>query len=205
MTSPAHADALRLVYVVDALAAADAAHLEQVLAGGVTAMWLRAPACTGRELYDLAVPLRERTRRYGAALLVGDRADVALACEADGVQLGHRAPPPARVRHGYRGWLGVSCHDRAGLQAARAAGADHAVLSPLAVVPGKGPPLGAAAFARLCAGAGLPVVALGGITAREAAVALEAGAVGVAVQRALREAPDARGTARGLLAAMTGA
>lgn len=203
MSTPAHRDALRLVYVVGAAAALRPAHVEAVLEGGATALWLRAPEATGAELFRLAQDLLARCRRHGAGLIVGDRADVALACGADGVQLGHRAPPAAQVRPWYRGWLGVSCHDAAQLAAARLAGADHAVLSPVFGVPEKGAPLGPLAFARLAARAGLPVVALGGIEPGNVAEVASAGAAGVAVVRALRDAADERAVARGLLAAMT--
>ncbi|MFM8979855.1 MAG: thiamine phosphate synthase [Planctomycetia bacterium] len=203
MSAPGQRAALRLVYVVGAAAAARPAHVEAVLQGGATALWLRAPEASGAELFRMAQDLLARCRRHGAALLVGDRADVALACGADGVQLGHRAPPPAQVRPWYRGWLGVSCHDAQQLAAARAAGADHAVLSPVFGVPEKGAPLGPAALAQLVAGAGLPVVALGGIEPGNVAEVAASGAVGVAVVRALRDAPQPGVVARGLLAAMT--
>ena len=102
--------ALNLVYVVDLEEAARAERLDAVLAAGVTCLWLRAPGASGRELYDAAGGLLLRCRRAGAALLVGDRTDVALAVKADGVQIGSRSPPPDRVRHWYGGWMGVSCH-----------------------------------------------------------------------------------------------
>ncbi|MHC5012836.1 MAG: thiamine phosphate synthase, partial [Planctomycetota bacterium] len=160
---PLLADALRLVYIVDAGAARDGDRLDAVLGGGVSCIWLRAPGTTGAELYRLARDLRPRCRAHHAALLVGDRSDVAIAVAADGVQIGHRSPPAKRVRPFFPGWLGVSCHNERELLRAQAAGADFAVLSPVYGVPHKGEPLGVALFAQLRRTVRIPVVALGGI------------------------------------------
>lgn len=189
---------LRLVHVVDARGAADRARLVSILSAGVTALWLREPSATGRELFDVARALRSLTADAGALLLVGDRPDVALAVGADGVQLGHRAVPPEHVRPWYRGRLGVSCHDASDLRAAAAAGADHVVVSPVFPVPGKGAPLGLEGLATLMTATTLPVVALGGVTPSTAARILGLGVAGIAVARALTDAPDPVGVARGL-------
>jgi thiamine-phosphate pyrophosphorylase len=202
---PLLADALRLVYIVGEDQARDWRRLDEVLTGGVTAVWLRAPEATGATLYRLGKDLVGRCRQHGAALLVGDRADVALALGADGVQLGSRSPPAHRVRPWYSGWIGVSCHNDGELRRAEEARADFAVLSPVYGVPSKGSPLGAPLFHRWRAGVSLPVVALGGIEPTNAPEVRAAGASGVAVIRALREATDPEGAARALRAAMTAA
>lgn len=203
--TPLLADALRLVYVVGRDQARDWRRLDAVLEGGATALWLREPEASGAELYRLGKDLVGRCRERGAALLLGDRADVALALGADGVQLGHRSPPAHRVRPWYAGWLGVSCHSEGELKRAEEAKADYAVLSPVYGVPSKGSPLGPALFGRLRVGVRLPVVGLGGIEPGNAGEVRRAGADGVAVIRALREAADPAGAARALRAAMTGA
>lgn len=196
-------DALRLLYVVEAEQAGDWRHVEETLEGGVTTLWLRVPLANGSELYRLGKDLLQRCHARGAALVVGDRADVALALGAEGVQLGHRSPPPQRVRSWFPGWLGVSCHTEGDLARAQKAGADYAVLSPVYGVPEKGAPLGPPLFGRFRASVNLPVVALGGIEVENAHEVAAVGAAGVAVVRALRDAPDPAGAARRLRAAMT--
>jgi thiamine-phosphate pyrophosphorylase len=121
----------------------------------------------------------------GRALIVGRRVDVALALDARGVHLPERGLDVAEARAllGPSRWIGVSRHDRAGLEAAAASGADYATLSPFAAVPGKGPALGPARFAQLRRGVTIPVLALGGITKESGRLALEAGADGFAVLR----------------------
>jgi thiamine-phosphate diphosphorylase len=190
--------ALRLVHVVDLEGARRGDRLDAMLQNGVTCLWLRAPEATGRELYDAAGALLLRCRRLGAALLVGDRVDVAMAVGADGVELGARAAPARAVRPWYRGWMGVSCHGGTEIAAAREAGADHVVLSPVFGVPDKGEPLGLDGFRTLAREARLPVVALGGLDADRAAAVRAAGADGVAVIRALRDAADVAAAARAL-------
>ena len=196
-------DALRLVYIVDREAARDWHRLDTVLAAGATCLWLRAPGSTGAELYRAARDLVWRTHERGAAVIIGDRADVALAVGADGVQLGFRSPPARKVRPWFSGWIGVSCHSESELRSAERAGADYAVLSPLFGVPAKGGPLGTALFQRLATSVDLPVVALGGIDSENAAEARQAGAAGVAVIRALRDASDPEEAGRRLGGAMT--
>ena len=113
------------------------------------------------------------------------------------------APPAHRVRPWFPGWLGVSCHSESDLQRAQQAKADYAVLSPIYGVPEKGTPLGPLLFGRWRATTTLPVVGLGGIDASNVTEVRAAGADGVAVIRALKDALDVEVTARHLSAAMT--
>jgi thiamine-phosphate pyrophosphorylase len=188
--------ALRLIYVVDIEESADVERIDAVLRGGVSCLWLRDPAATGRKLYEAAGSLLLRCRRLDAALLVGDRVDVALAIGADGVQLGHRSVPPATVRPWYRGWMGVSGHDLRELASAEAAGADHVIVSPVFGVPDKGPALGPDGLAALVRATRLPAIALGGIEPGNVARVRAVPVAGVAVIRALRDAPDPSYAAR---------
>ena len=201
--APPFPAALHLVLVADVEDAHRGDRIDAALSAGVTCVWLRAPQATGRALYDAAGGLLLRCRRLGAALLIGDRVDVALAVGADGVQLGGRAVPARAVRPWYRGWIGVSCHTASDLAAAAAAGADHVVVSPVFGVPEKGPPLGVEGLAALVRGFPRPVVALGGIEGSNAAAVRAVPEVaGVAVIRAVRDADDPAAAARALAGAV---
>jgi len=196
-------EALRLIYIVDREGAADWARLDAVLSAGASCVWLRAPGATGAELQRTAQELVWRCHGRGAGVIVGDRADVAMSSGADGVQLGFRSPPVRKVRPWFRGWIGMSCHSSAELAKAERGGADYAVLSPLFGVPDKGGPLGSAYFAQLAAACGLPVVALGGIDGTNVDRTRATGAAGIAVIRALRDAPDPEAATRALSTAVT--
>ena len=72
--------------------------VEACLAAGLRGLQLREKDLPVRDLLDLALTLRESTRRHGARLMVNDRADVALAAAADGVQRTHESLPVALLR-----------------------------------------------------------------------------------------------------------
>jgi len=109
-------------------------------------------------------------------LLAGDPA-MARIWGADGHH--GRQPRPA----GRRRWLhSAPAHDRHELAMAHRAGADIALLSPLFATrshPGA-PSLGVVHFAALARRAPLPVVALGGVRPRHAALVRRLGAIGYA-------------------------
>jgi thiamine-phosphate pyrophosphorylase len=177
--------------------ALDAEHLAGV------AVQLRAKSSSTRALCEAGEALRRVTRRAGVRLLVNGRVDVALAIGADGVHLPEGGLPPASVRSlllncsrgagatlGASALVGASCHDAAGLARAAREGADYAVLGPIGDVPGKGAPLGIEGFRALVSGAGLPVLALGGVGVEGVPALLEAGAYGVAVIRSVSRSVD---------------
>ena len=194
------ARALHVVHIVGIEAATRWKHLDIVLSCGVSALWLRQPGATGAELYRAARDLLPRCTAYGAALVIGDRADVAQAVGTPFVQLGVRSPPARRVAPWFAGNVGVSCHSERELRRAAEAGASYAVLSPVFGVPAKGVPLGVERFRRMVAEAPLPVVALGGIDSSNVDAVRTTAAAGVAVIRALRDADDPGTIARQLAA-----
>lgn len=159
---------------------------------GAVAVQLRDKGRPARELVALARALRAATADAGALLLVNGRLDVALAASADGVHLPERGVPVAEARRllGPDGLVGRSCHDTEGLTRAGREGADYAVLGPVGEVPGKGAPLGVDGFGRLCAGASLPTLALGGVTPALVPALARVGAAGIAVVRDVFHAPD---------------
>jgi thiamine-phosphate pyrophosphorylase len=180
--------------------------VERCLGAGLPAVQLREKDLAGVELLDLARALRGLTARHGARLLVNDRVDVALAVDADGVQLPEAGLPPAAARAlvGPARLLGVSTHSTGSLEAAQEAGADFVLFGPVYDTPHKrawGAPQGTAALAAACRRANVPVLAIGGVTAGRVPELSEAGAAGVAVIRALLEADDPAGATRDLLAA----
>ena len=179
------------------------AALEGAVSGRV-GVQLRAKDRSARALVELGRTLRALTRDAGAALFVNGRLDVAEIVDADGVHLPEAgfSVADARALLGQDRLVGRSCHDRAGLEAAAAAGADYATLSPVLGVPGKGAPLGLEGFSEICRGAPLPTLALGGVDVAAVASVLAAGAHGVAVIRAVGGPTTAASRVRSLLAAL---
>ena len=159
---------------------------------GRAALQLRAKHLPAAQLLTLARELRTLTRDQGVSLLINDRADVALAAQADGVQLPEQGLPPtaARALLGDTALIAVSCHDETGLARAAREGATFATLSPIFESPGKGPPLGLDRFSELARKAALPVFALGGIHPHHIPQLRSSGAAGVALISAVFDAPD---------------
>ncbi|HWV37934.1 MAG TPA: thiamine phosphate synthase [Vulgatibacter sp.] len=172
------------------------AAVDRALSGiprGEAAVQLREKDLGGRALLDLAREVGAACRRRGAPLLVNDRVDVAIVAGADGVHLAGSSVPvgEARALLGSR-LVGASCHDRAELD--RAAGADFATFGP--IFPSRGKPRGIGLEALGAHRGGLPLFALGGIDAGNAAAAIGAGARGVAAIRAWLEGDPAESAAR---------
>jgi thiamine-phosphate pyrophosphorylase len=202
-------DQLRLMVLTDVALLQDldpVAACARAVAGGVTAVQVRLPGATPRVVLAL-------TRSLVAALpvpvLVNDRVDLALAAGAAGAHLGQDDVPLEAVRP----WvppgfvLGLSVGSVAEAERARRTPADYWSVGPCFPTGSKsdaGPPLGPAGFAtiRQVAPSALPVIAIGGITAANAASVWAAGAVGVAVIAAIWGASDPAAAARALRSAV---
>jgi len=181
--------------------------VEACLAAGLRGVQLREKDLPVRDLLDLASTLRESTRRHAARLIVNDRADVALAAEADGVQRTHESLPVAALRAvgGARFLIGASVHSLADARVAAEEGADFLVFGPVYDTPSKrayGPPQGLEALRRVVAEVTRPVLAIGGITPARAREVLAAGAAGVGVISAILAAERPGDATRAFLDAL---
>jgi thiamine-phosphate pyrophosphorylase len=160
--------------------------VESCLAAGLKAVQLREKDLAVRDLLGLAHALRDSTRRHGARLLINDRADVALAVGADGVQRAGTSLPVSALRAiSPPGFLiGASVHDIDEARAAAAEGADFLLFGPVYDTPSKrqyGPPQGLAALEKVSAAVNTPVLGVGGVTPERVGEVTRAGAAGVAV------------------------
>ena len=179
----------------------------EALRGGVRAIQLREKDLTTRDLYHLAETLLIATREAGAALLINDRVDVAMALSADGVHLRRESLPPREAREllGPGKLIGMSCHSAADVREATGAGVDFVVLGPVFETPSKvsyGPPLTTAALLDARAASSLPILAIGGIKKAQVRDVMAAGADGVAVISVVMSAPDPAAAATELLTAV---
>ncbi len=170
--------------------------VREALEGGVKCVQLREKDLAPGSLFSLALELRELTRRYGAKLLINDRADVALACAADGVHLTSASLPVAEVRKiiGPKHLIGVSTHRLDEILTAEKSGADFVTFGPVYFTPSKaafGPPVGLEKLTEVCRLSGLPVFALGGVKMERLDEIMDSGAAGVALISAILSFPDA--------------
>lgn len=176
------------------LATGDFLHtVESALAGGVTAVQLRAKRHTDREILALARAVRERCLAAGALFFVNDRLDLALAAGADGVHLGvdDLPLPEARTIAGPGIIIGYSPETDEQVTQAAEAGADYLGVGPVFGTMSKadaGPRIGLGTIHRRSRLTTLPIIGIGGIGPREAGRVVAAGAVGVAVAGAIMRA-----------------
>src|ERR1035438_6398160 len=145
---------------------------------GVEMIQIRAKQLSARALMDVA---RGAVALKGAQVLVNTRTDVSLACGAHGVHLPAGSIAPSTIRRiAPRGFLiGVSCHSIEELRAAENEGADFAVFVPVFGSMTKSVVRSGLEAVRVATSSvRLPVYALGGVTAGNAALCLEAGGGG---------------------------
>jgi len=178
----------RLYAIVDAASLGTHSLLdfaEELLAGGVTLLQYRDKTGRARQMLEDA---RELRRLVGerAALILNDRADLALAADCAGVHLGQDdlSAEGARVVAGEQLLIGVSTHNPEQVRAAAAGPADYIAIGPVFATLSKGRPgpvVGLEGVRAARAATGKPLVAIGGITRDNCGSVIEAGADAVAV------------------------
>ncbi|MFC0526451.1 thiamine phosphate synthase [Phytohabitans kaempferiae] len=150
---------------------------------------------TDRDAYDLATRVRAFCAEAGATCLVNDRLHIALAVGADGGHVGALDLPVEAARRvlGPRAILGATAREPASAKAAVDAGATYLGVGPAYATTTKDglpPPIGIEGVAAVAGAAGVPVIAIAGVTAERIPDLRAAGAHGVAVIGALSGAPD---------------
>ncbi len=151
---------------------------------GATVVQLRLKGAATAE----RVALGRELQQFGVELVVNDDVEAALELGC-GVHLG-RSDPGAQRAAAAGIPLGISAATRREAAVAEFAGATYVGAGPVWATPSKpdaGTPIGLAGLADVCLATQLPVVAIGGIDASNAADCIRAGASGVAVIRAIAD------------------
>ncbi|MEO5579762.1 MAG: thiamine phosphate synthase [Gemmatimonadaceae bacterium] len=168
------------------------------VSGGASCVQLRLKDVSARDLAGVA---RAMVRELNVPVIIDDRADVALAAGAAGVHVGADDVPASAIRaivpDGFI--IGVSVGSDAEIEFAH--GADYVGVGPVFVTQSKddaGHAIGLSELSRLVIAAGLPAVAIGGITVANARLAMDAGVDGVATIAAVFGAIDPSAAAKAL-------
>lgn len=177
--------------------------LDAALRGGVDVVQLRDKELADQALVAAADPFRTACEEYGALFVLNDRPDLVEECGADGAHVGRSDMPieDARALVGPDRLIGTSASTAAELAAV--GGADYVGVTAFATptkedaVAGGLELLGDAARSL-----DVPWFAIGGVELSTIGDVLAAGAPGVAVVRAIRDADDPETAARLLRSAL---
>ena len=160
---------------------------EAFLAGGARVIQLRAKHLSSGAFLQHADRLVRAAAAHDARIIVNDRADLALLAGAAGAHVGQEDLPPAAVRRllGPDAVIGFSTHTVPQIEAAVREPVTYIAIGPVFGTATKATGYEAVGLERVREAvriaAGLPVVAIGGITLETAPQVIAAGASGVAV------------------------
>ena len=165
---------------------------QQVLEGGAKIVQLRHKDKPERKLLNTAKNMKTLCSEYDALFIMNDRLDIALAADADGLHIGQDDMPlrDARRLLPLDKIIGCSVDNIEQANEAEAAGADYIAFGAIFPTQSKNDieTVGLKALAEIKKATGLPLVAIGGINAKNAPDAITAGADSVAVISAIMQA-----------------
>jgi thiamine-phosphate pyrophosphorylase len=176
--------------------------LDAALRGGVDVVQLRDKELGDEALVEAAAPFRAACVEHGALFVLNDRPDLVEACGADGVHVGRSDTPVTEARAHLRPGrlVGLSAST---LEELADAGADYVGVTAFATPTKRDAVLGGLELVRAAAETlTVPWFAIGGIDLSNVEEVAAAGAPGVAVVRAIRDADDPESAARELRGAL---
>ena len=176
--------------------------VEQAVRGGCTVVQLREKTASSREFYETALRVRKITADLGVPLIINDRADIALAVNADGAHVGQDDLPPDAARRvmGKDAVIGVSVNNLTEALAAASMGADYLGVGAMFATGTKKDAdiAGMDELRRIRAEIKIPIVVIGGINKDTVPLFEGTGIDGIAVVSAIVSQKDPCAAARGL-------
>ena len=177
--------------------------IEEGIKGGVSVVQIREKTAETLDFYNLALKVKEITRKYNVPLIINDRVDVALAIDAEGVHVGQTDMPCDVTRKliGDDKILGVSASTIDEAKKAEKDGADY--IGTGAVFPtttkGDAPKITKKDLKDVVDSINIPVVAIGGITLDNAHKLKDTGIAGLSVVSAIMSAENPKKASEELL------
>lgn len=174
-------------------------HAEQVerfIKGGARFIQLREKFASPKEFYDDAKAVIEFAHKTNAKIIINDRVDIALALKADGVHLGQDDLPPAKARQilGENAIIGFSTHSIEQAIEAVKLPINYLAIGPVfATTPKENADeiVGIEGVKRVREAIGdFPLVAIGGISAKNVSQVIEFGADSAAVIKSILFPPE---------------
>lgn len=177
--------------------------IEEGIKGGVTVVQIREKTAATLDFYNLALKVKDITKKYNVPLIINDRVDVALAIDADGVHVGQSDMPCDVTRKlvGPDKIVGVSAATIDEAKKAEKDGADY--IGTGAVFPtatkGDAPKITKKDLKEIVDSINIPVVAIGGITLDNAHELTDTGIAGLSVVSAIMSSDDPKKSSEKLL------
>jgi len=175
------------------------------VAGGATIVQLRDKHADTARMIETGRALKAVLAGTGVPLIINDDVEAAIAIGAEGLHVGQSdmAAAIARQRVGHGMILGLSVETEELARRVDPSVVDYVGIGPVFATgtkPDHKQPIGFEGLARIVAMAPVPAVAIGGVKAQHASLALAAGAKGIAVVSAICGQPDPQAAARGIAA-----
>jgi len=174
-------------------------------AGGADIAQLRSKCLSDAALLKLGRKAKAFAEKHVKLLFVNDRVDLALAIGADGVHVGQNDLPVAEIRRlaknsGRDILVGKSTHNLEQALEAEAEGVDYIGVGPVYATPTKQgkPPVGLELVRQVNREIKIPFVAIGGIDEYNVCQVMDAGAIRIAVVRAIFASNEVEAAARKL-------
>lgn len=163
--------------------------IEQAIQGGVTMVQVREKKLSTLEFFQVALTIKSITQKYGVPFIVNDRADIALAVDADGLHIGQEDMPlvVARKLLGPNKIIGVSVATLEEALLAQKEGADYLGIGAIfpTMTKGDANSVSLAELKIIKDNISIPVVAIGGIHEHNIKKVMETGVDGAAVVSAI--------------------
>ena len=168
--------------------------IEEACKGGVTLVQLREKNIGGREYLEKAIQVKEITDRYQIPLIIDDRVDVAIACDAAGVHVGASDLPVAEARKlvGPDKIVGATAKTVEAAKQAYADGADYLGVGAMYPTTTKVVTIltEVSELQRICEAVPIPIVAIGGLNETNLDILEGRGMDGIAVVSAIMKAEN---------------
>lgn len=178
--------------------------VEEAVKGGVTMVQLREKDCSSLEFYQEATVLKRLLKPYKIPLIINDRLDIALACDAEGLHIGQSDLPFSIARQllGENKIIGLSVECLKDAQEANKLDVDYIGISPVFSTPTKtdtAMAVGIEGVRKITLQSVHPAVGIGGINKNNAEDIIKAGAEGISVVSAIMSAHEPSRSAQELL------
>nr|WP_321522538.1 thiamine phosphate synthase [uncultured Macellibacteroides sp.] len=174
--------------------------VKEAAEGGVTMVQLREKDCSSREFLALAIQIKRCLKPYSIPLIINDRLDIALACDAEGLHIGQNDIPydVARRLLGKDKIIGLSVENIEDAIEANKLDVDYIGISPVFCTPTKtdtAEALGLDGVREITRFSKHPAVGIGGINLTNAHEVIRAGADGISVVSAIMSHPNPKHSA----------